>query len=75
LQTEGSKPEVEAVPIWRCRSKECKAWIRDELVAGAAEPGCPLCKGSMIRGIKHLPKLVKKIKSPRKKAETSAWLQ
>ncbi len=57
--------DVTPVPIWRCRNSDCKAWLREEM-ASSASPECPLCKGTMIRGMKHLPKLVKKIKSSRK---------
>jgi hypothetical protein len=75
LQTEeAQKPELSPVPIWRCQSKECKAWIRDELNASDSNPDCPLCRGNMIRGIKHLPKLVKKHQSPKKKPAENAWL-
>lgn len=76
-QIDTSKPELAPVPIWRCRNQECKAWVRDELAAGAAPgagPECPLCKGPMLRGMKHLPKLVKKVKAPKKKAPEDAWL-
>lgn len=59
LQTDIIKPEVAPVPVWRCRNSECKAWVREEL-ASPPSPNCPLCKGTMIRGIKHLPQLVKK---------------
>ncbi|WP_372631033.1 cold-inducible protein YdjO-related protein [Cohnella sp.] len=70
---ESVKPELSPVPIWRCRNAECKVWIREEL-ASSASPECPMCKGGMVRGIKHLPKLIKKHKSPRKsKDEASAW--
>jgi predicted nucleic acid-binding Zn ribbon protein len=65
LQTEPAKPrpEVIPVPIWRCKDKGCKAWIREEM-AESASPDCPICKGAMIRSMKHLPKLVKKYKAP-----------
>ncbi|RED66252.1 cold-inducible protein YdjO-related protein [Cohnella lupini] len=53
------------VPIWRCVSQDCKAWIRVEM-ASSNTPGCPICLGNMIRGIKHLPKLIHKHKSVRK---------
>jgi len=66
---ESAKPELSPVPIWRCRNAECKAWIREEL-ASSPSPECPMCKGAMVRGIKHLPKLIKKHKSVRRsKAE------
>ena len=95
-ETDGMKPELAPVPIWRCRSAECKAWVRDELVAepppkrtrakkgakaaepapvvraAAVEPTCPLCKGPMLRGMKHLPKLVTKAKAAPKPKDP--WL-
>lgn len=63
-----TKPQLQAVPIWRCVDKSCKAWVGEELT-GPGTPACPLCKGQMIRGIKHLPKLVKKVKTVRKPAD------
>jgi hypothetical protein len=39
--------------------------VREEM-AGSDSPACPICKGAMIRSIKHLPKLVKKIPSSSK---------
>jgi hypothetical protein len=72
MQTEAPKPEVTPVPVWRCRDNECKAWIREELTS-SPNPDCPLCKGTMIRSIKHLPKLVKKHKSVKKK-DSNDWL-
>jgi hypothetical protein len=53
------------VKVWRCKNTECKAWIRDELTTGT-DPTCPLCKGPMIRSIKHLPELINKIKRQKK---------
>ncbi|WP_309121912.1 hypothetical protein [Paenibacillus sp.] len=110
-ETDTTKPELAPVPIWRCRSADCKAWVRDELVSepppkrgrgakkgkgamtaaaaaskGAnrapsseaatesAPPVCPLCKGPMLRGMKHLPKLVKKAKAAPKKSPENGWL-
>lgn len=64
------KPETSPVPIWRCKNTECKAWVREELAASNS-PECPLCKGVMIRSVKHLPKLVKK--TPRKKKKEDPW--
>ncbi|WP_233567098.1 cold-inducible protein YdjO-related protein [Cohnella endophytica] len=62
------KADLTAVPIWRCVDKECKVWVREEMAASDT-PECPMCKGKMIRGIKHLPKLIHKHKSaPRNKA-------
>jgi len=76
MEQEMMKPETAPVPIWRCRNAECKAWVREEL-AETAKPDCPLCRGEMVRSIKHLPKLVKKHKAAKKKPtdEAGAWLQ
>ena len=61
------KPDLTAVPIWRCTNQECKVWLREEM-ASSDSPECPMCKGNMIRGIKHLPKLIHKHKAaPRNK--------
>lgn len=65
MQEELEKPELHPSPIWRCRDKECKAWFREEM-AESKDPECPLCKGRMLRGMKHLPKLSKKLKPARK---------
>ncbi|CAM3619384.1 cold-inducible protein YdjO-related protein [Marinicrinis lubricantis] len=72
MDTETSpKPEVAPVPIWRCRNNECKAWMRKEM-SDDDSPGCPLCGGPMLRGIRHLPKLDKK-PIRKKKSEQPAW--
>jgi len=68
MDRETVKPELHPVPIWRCRDAACKSWVREELAASAA-PACPVCGGVMGRSIRHLPKLVKKIKAPPKKRE------
>jgi hypothetical protein len=76
LQTEhveSVKPELTLVPIWRCRNKECKAWIREEL-SNPESPECPLCRGAMVRSLKHLPKLAKKVKSQKKAKAADAWV-
>ncbi|MDF2961994.1 MAG: hypothetical protein K0S39_3729 [Paenibacillus sp.] len=74
LQTDAPKPEVFPVPVWRCRNKECKAWVREELTSSPT-PGCPLCNEAMIRSIKHLPKLVKKHKAAiKKKSDEPSWV-
>ncbi|MFC0216485.1 cold-inducible protein YdjO-related protein [Paenibacillus chartarius] len=67
-----NKPELAPVPIWRCRRQDCKAWVREEL-ASSSQPSCPICKGEMIRSMKHLPKLVKKHKAQKKKAPSDPW--
>ena len=64
-----SNAKLTPVEVWRCKSPECKAWIRNELTAGP-NPACPLCKGPMIRSIKHLPELINKVKR-QKKEKTS----
>jgi len=68
LGVETDKPVLSAVPIWRCTDNECKVWLREEMAASST-PDCPICKGKMIRGIKHLPKLINKHKAARKKTE------
>ncbi|MBO9597779.1 MAG: hypothetical protein J7559_08170 [Cohnella sp.] len=74
MPTEVVKPDLAPVPIWRCRDQACKAWIREEL-ADSPSPVCPMCKGTMVRGIKHLPKLIKKHKAAKKpKDEADSWL-
>ncbi|MFC7749570.1 cold-inducible protein YdjO-related protein [Paenibacillus thermoaerophilus] len=65
MQTETAKPDIAPVPIWRCKTAGCKAWMREEL-APSPHPACPICKGPMIRSIKHLPKLVTKYKAKKK---------
>jgi hypothetical protein len=66
------KPKLSPVPVWRCKNSDCKAWVREELARGPS-PSCPLCNGSMMRSMKHLPELVKKYKKEKKDAsETSA---
>ncbi|RXT03596.1 cold-inducible protein YdjO-related protein [Ammoniphilus sp. CFH 90114] len=64
LSQDTSKPNTVPVPIWRCRNKECKAFIREEM-ASSPSPACPLCNGPTIRSMKHLPELVKKYKKPK----------
>ncbi|CAN7397133.1 cold-inducible protein YdjO-related protein [Paenibacillus sp. LjRoot153] len=59
MESDLTKPELSPVPIWRCKDNDCKAWIREEL-ATSSSPECPLCKSSMLKSIRHLPKLVKK---------------
>ncbi|WP_123041030.1 cold-inducible protein YdjO-related protein [Cohnella candidum] len=73
MDSETPKPDTAPVPIWRCVNPECKVWVRDELAASDA-PACPMCQGKMIRGIKHLPKLIKKHKTERKKKDETPWL-
>ncbi|MFH5184969.1 cold-inducible protein YdjO-related protein [Paenibacillus sp. TAB 01] len=63
-ETEAKKADLAPVPIWRCRNNECKSWIREEMAPPS--PVCPLCSGAMIKSIKHLPKLMKKYKAPKK---------
>ena len=66
--SEDNKPELKPTKILKCRNKECKVWVRDEFAE--AEQSCPICKGPMIRSIKHLAPVVNKIKrQPRKKKD------
>ncbi|CAI6030774.1 cold-inducible protein YdjO-related protein [Cohnella sp. JJ-181] len=58
-QDEGSK--LFLTKIWKCKSSDCKAWVREEFATEAQK--CPMCKGDMLRTMKHLPALVKKVKS------------
>lgn len=69
MQTETTIREVEPVPVWRCRNAACKAWVREELAA-SANPSCPLCQGTMVKSIKHLPKLVKKHQAKKTKTHS-----
>lgn len=58
---EETNANTSIVKILKCKNAECKAWVREEF----ATPGqnCPICNGPMLRTMKHLPPLVKKIKS------------
>ena len=60
------KPKLSPVPVLRCTSPDCKAWVREEMATGK-DMSCPLCKGAMIRSFKHLPELITKIKRQKKK--------
>jgi len=60
------KPQLEATPIYRCKDPGCKAWVREEFLPG--DKACPLCKGPMLKSIKHLPPSGK----PKKKAKRPA---
>lgn len=73
MSLDNEKPDLQPVPIWRCKDKACKAWIRDEL-STSESPACPICSGPMGRSMKHLPKLVKKIKSPKKPKNETPWI-
>lgn len=66
--SEDEKPKLTPTKILKCRNPECKAWVRDEFTV--ADMVCPLCKGPMIRSIKHLAPVQNKIKrQPRKKKD------
>lgn len=54
---EQEKEKLEPVLIYRCKNLDCKAWVRDEF--GTEGQPCPLCKGPMLRSIKHLPAIIK----------------
>ncbi|RIX53645.1 hypothetical protein D3P08_09465 [Paenibacillus nanensis] len=60
-----SKADLKPTKIWKCKNPDCKAWVRDEFAAD--EQLCPICKGPMLRSMRHLPPVQKKAKSqPRK---------
>ncbi|WP_168122625.1 cold-inducible protein YdjO-related protein [Paenibacillus sp. HB172176] len=63
------KPALKPTKILRCKNPECKAWIRDIFTdKEQLEQTCPICKGPMLRSMKHLPPVQNKIKrAPRKK--------
>lgn len=62
---EEEKPQLMPTKILKCRNADCKAWVREEFAV--ADQVCPLCKGPMIRSIKHLAKVQNKVKpKPRK---------
>ncbi|CAG7645983.1 hypothetical protein PAESOLCIP111_05069 [Paenibacillus solanacearum] len=73
MQKDDAKPELFPTPILKCKNAECKAWVREELSASSRE--CPLCGGEMLRSYKHLPKIVKKAKTTKKKKDEFSWLQ
>ncbi|MBD3918479.1 hypothetical protein H8B09_06910 [Paenibacillus sp. PR3] len=61
-----SKPELIPTKIYKCKNPECKAWVREEF--GSEGQPCPMCKGPMMRSMRHLPKVQNKIKrQPKKK--------
>ncbi|MBD2869759.1 cold-inducible protein YdjO-related protein [Paenibacillus arenilitoris] len=63
--TEDEKQKLIPTKIFKCKNPECKAWVRDEFAAG--EQACPICKGPMLRSMRHLPPVQNKAKSqPRK---------
>ena len=59
------KPQLEPTVIYRCKDADCKAWVREDYVT--TDKSCPICKGQMLRSIKHLPPAAK----ARKKRATS----
>ncbi|MGO4375318.1 cold-inducible protein YdjO-related protein [Paenibacillus sp. YIM B09110] len=61
-----AKPKLKPTKIWKCKNSDCKAWVRDEF-ASATEQACPICKGPMLRSMRHLPAVQNKAKpQPRK---------
>ncbi|RUS47171.1 cold-inducible protein YdjO-related protein [Cohnella sp. AR92] len=59
---EEQKQKLNIVKILKCRNNDCKAWVREEFAV--PDQVCPMCKGPMLRTMKHLPALQKKYKSP-----------
>jgi len=64
------KPELIATKIYKCKNPECKAWVREEF--GSEGQACPMCKGPMMRSMRHLPKVQNKIKRQPKKKDPYA---
>jgi hypothetical protein len=60
VSTQEEKVKLVATKIFKCKNPECKAWVRDEFAA--AEQTCPLCKGPMLRSMRHLPPVQNKPK-------------
>ncbi|MBB6672720.1 cold-inducible protein YdjO-related protein [Cohnella nanjingensis] len=58
---EEDKPKLSLTKIWKCKNETCKAWVREEFAT--EDQQCPMCKGPMLRTMKHLPPLQKKAKS------------
>ncbi|WP_028610729.1 cold-inducible protein YdjO-related protein [Paenibacillus harenae] len=59
------KPKLKPTKIFKCKNQDCKAWVRDEFAD--AEQSCPICKGPMLRSMRHLPAVQNKAKpQPRK---------
>ncbi|UHA73157.1 cold-inducible protein YdjO-related protein [Paenibacillus sp. 481] len=59
-------PKLLLTKILKCKNADCKVWIRDEFV-GEEQSNCPMCKGPMLRSMKHLPAVQNKVKpQPRK---------
>lgn len=65
LNEEQTKPKLVLTKIWRCKDANCKAWVRDEF-AKEEVSSCPICKGPVVRSLKHLPEV--KTSAKRKKA-------
>ncbi|WP_424768925.1 cold-inducible protein YdjO-related protein [Paenibacillus sp. sgz302251] len=64
--TEDEKPKLIPTKIFKCKNPDCKVWVRDEFAA-ASEQSCPICKGPMLRSMRHLPAVQNKPKrQPRK---------
>ncbi len=61
---EDAKAKMSIVKILKCKNPECKAWVREEFAT--PDQACPMCKGPMLRTMKHLPPLQKKFKAPAK---------
>lgn len=59
--------ELKPTKILKCKNADCKAWVREEFAQ--ADQTCPICKGPMLRSMRHLPpvqnKAVKAAKKPK----------
>jgi len=57
--------DLKPTKILKCKNPECKVWVRDEFMQ--TEQLCPICKGPMLRSMRHLPAVQNKIpRQPRK---------
>jgi len=48
---------TEITPIWKCSNDECSGWMRDNFTF-SAQPSCPHCNSSMVKGEKELQTIV-----------------
>ncbi|WP_274362426.1 cold-inducible protein YdjO-related protein [Paenibacillus thermotolerans] len=69
LPPEQTKPKLVLTKIWGCKDASCKAWVRDEFADDEAVSACPICKGPVVRSLKHLPEV--KTPARRKKAKST----
>ncbi|URN93877.1 MAG: hypothetical protein NAG76_18925 [Candidatus Pristimantibacillus lignocellulolyticus] len=65
MSTTNTTSELKPTKILKCKNAECKAWVREEFAQ--EDQTCPICKGPMMRSMRHLPAVQKKMpRQPRK---------